>query len=226
MRSTARRGQNGAGHPVLPMLSLFAGAEHSGKGWAGKSSARDLSWVNRMRIRRHLVHCGRCEQQVAAIRAGSIELRRQAETETLTSFEAIADWSRLERDMVGNIAVGLAAARCIDHVKKSRKLLVGASIAAALTVVFALGWTTHIPREQTERIFRSIRGLAGNDLPHVTGTVLRSLPDGVAVHSQGSVLTILHPRWARISVTGGSAVEARFVDEDTGQVTITSVYGQ
>ncbi len=128
--------------------------------------------------------------------------------------------------MVGNIAVGLAAARCIDHVKKGRKLLVGTSVAAALTLVFALGWSTHIPREQTERIFRSIRGLAGNDLPQVTGTVLRSLPDGVAVRSQGSVLTILHPRWARVSVTGGSAVEARFVDEDTGQVTITSVYGQ
>lgn len=221
MRSIPERGQIAAGHPVLSMLSLFAGADGSGRG-----SGKDLSWVNRFRIRRHLARCARCEQQVTAIRAGSIELRREAETETLTSFEAIADWTRLEREMVGNIAVGLAAARCIDHVKKSRKMLVGVAAVVGFTAVFALGWSTHIPREQTERVFRSIRGLAGNDLPQVNGTVLRSLPEGVAVRSQGSVLTILHPRWARVSVTGNSAVEARFVDEDTGQVTITSVYGQ
>ena len=221
VRSMSDRGRSAGKHPVLPMLSLFAGADKLGKG-----SGKDLSWMSRLRIRQHLTVCSRCEQQVAAIRAGTVELRREAETETLTSFEAIADWNRLEREMVGNIAVGLAAARCIHHVKKRGKMLVSASVAAGLTVLFALGWSTHIPREQTERIFRSIRGLAGNDLPQVNGIVLRSLPEGVAVRSQGSMLTILHPRWARVAVTGNSGVEARFIDEETGQVTITSVYGQ
>jgi hypothetical protein len=58
------------------------------------------------------------------------------------------------------------------------------------------------------------------------GTVLRSTPEGIAVRTQGATLTILHPRSAVVSLSGSSAVAARYVDEDTGQVTIANVYGQ
>ena len=48
--------------------------------------------------------------------AARAELNRESSDETLTGFEAIADWRSLEREMLGNIAVGVAAARCIDKV--------------------------------------------------------------------------------------------------------------
>ena len=208
MQRTRGRGE----HPSIGMLALLAGG--------------DLSWVSRRRIQRHLLSCAHCDGQVALIRAGSNELRREAKSETLTSFEAIADWSRLESEMVGNIAVGVSAARCIDHVHKSRRVYGRIAIAAGLMIVFALGWTTHIPSGETSHLVNALRGWAGLRVLSEEGTVLRSTPGGVAVRSEGSMLTILHPRFATVAVSGSSAVGARYVDEDTGQVTITSVYGQ
>jgi hypothetical protein len=58
------------------------------------------------------------------------------------------------------------------------------------------------------------------------GTVLQSTPGGIAVRTQGATLTILHPNSAVISLSGTSGVSARYFDEETGQVTITKVYGQ
>lgn len=153
------------------------------------------------------------------------ELRREAETQTLTGFEAIADWSRLEREMVGNIAVGVAAARCVDHVGHGKKIFGWTAAIAGLLVLFMAGWATHIPREQTAHIFAALQTWVGH-APQTAGTVLRSSPDGVAVRAQGSTLTLMHPRSAVISLSSTSGVEARYVDAETGQVTITSVYAQ
>jgi hypothetical protein len=56
--------------------------------------------------------------------------------------------------------------------------------------------------------------------------VLRSTPGGIVVRSQGGTLTILHPNSAVVSLSGTAGVSARYIDEETGQVTITKVYGQ
>jgi hypothetical protein len=143
----------------------------------------------------------------------------------LTGFEAIADWPRLEREMMGNIAVGVAAARCVDHVGHGRRVFTWVLAVAGLVALFVAGWATHIPREQTQHLFAAIQQWAGRP-PQAVGTVLRSSPDGVAVRAQGSTLTLMHPRSAVISVSSTSGMEARYVDAETGQVTITSVYAQ
>ncbi len=153
-------------------------------------------------------------------------MRREAHSETLTGFEAVADWSRLEREMLGNIGVGVAAARCIDKVRRRRSLLTPSVLIAALTLLFVAGWVTHIPKEQTEHLAASLRQLVGLERPQITGTVLRATPDGVAVRAQGATLTIMHPPSAVLSLSGGSAVAARYIDEQSGQVTITKVYAQ
>lgn len=199
-------------HPVLNTLALF--------------SSGDLPWMERLRVRHHVARCAECERQVALLRAAKAELRREAQSETLTGFEAIADWTRLEREMLGNIAVGVSAARCIEKVRRGRQLLTRGALIAGLAALFVAGWITHIPKEQTEHLAASLRQLVGLDRPAITGTVLRATPDGVAVRAQGATLTILHPRSAVISLSGSSAVAARYVDEDTGQVTITKVYAQ
>lgn len=199
-------------HPTYGVLALLAG--------------KDLPLVQRLRIGRHLAVCSQCRAQLESIRSARSELRREAEAETLTSFEAIADWSRLEREMMGNIAVGVSAARCIDHVHKSRRYILPSAVSAVLLMVFALGWATHIPGEQTHHLVSSITGWWSGDSRQPVGTILRTSPRGVAVRSQGTTLTLMHPASATVTMSGASAVEARFIDESTGQVTITSVYGQ
>ena len=200
------------GHPTIGALSLYAGG--------------DLSWAKQMRIKWHIKRCASCDRQVLRLGAARTELKREAEAQTLTGFEAIADWSRLEREIVGNIAVGVAAARCIDHVGHGRVLLVRAAFCIGLLGLFVAGWVTHIPREQSQHLWASLHGWMGTESSPSGGIVLRSSPNGIAVRAQGSTLTLMHPRSAVISVSGATAVEARYIDEETGQVTITSVYGQ
>lgn len=199
-------------HPAVQSLALY--------------SSGDLPLIARWRIGSHLARCADCEQQVFLFRSAAAELKRQANTQTLTGFEAIADWMRLEREMLGNIGVGVAAARCIDKVGRGHVLLSRAALVLGLMALFVAGWLTHIPREETGHLAASLRRLAGMERPQITGTILRTTPDGIAVRAQGATLTIMHPPSAVVSLSGASAVSARYVDEETGQVTITKVYGQ
>ena len=199
-------------HPGAPILALY--------------SSGDLPWRDRWRLRRHVNHCEQCERQLAEYRAAKAELRREAQSETLTGFEAIADWSVLEREMLGNIAVGVSAARCVDKVRHGRSFLIKGTVLAGLAALFVAGWITHIPKEETLRLVASIRQIIGLDKPQITGTQLKTTPDGIAVRAQGATLTILHPPTAVVSLSGASSVSARYVDEDSGEVTITKVYAQ
>jgi hypothetical protein len=198
-------------HPTHRVLALFLRG--------------DLPWIKATGTRLHLRDCGRCQQYLALLEDAVLELRREAETQTLTGFEAIADWRRLEREMIGNIAVGVAAARCVDGVGQTRKVLGWTMAVAGLCALFVAGWATHIPREQTQHLITAVQRWAGRN-PQSAAIVLRSSPDGVAVRAQGSTLTLIHPRSAVISVSSTSGMEARYVDAETGQVTITSVYAQ
>ncbi len=200
-------------HPAAEILALF--------------SASDLPWLDRLKIRRHVSGCEHCDRQVALFRASTAELKRQAAKETLTGFEAIADWSRLEREMEGNIIVGLAAARCIDKAPKPRGFALKLSLVSGMAVLFVVGWTTRIPADQSMLLYNAVRGaFSGSHQQESAGPILRSSPDGIVVGSQEGSLIILHPASAMVSASGTSSVEARYVDDETGQVTITNVYGQ
>jgi hypothetical protein len=199
-------------HPGTPVLALF--------------SSGDLSWTQMWRLRRHVNRCEQCEQQVAEFRAAKAELRREAQSETLTAFEAIADWAVLEREMLGNVAVGVAAARCVDNVRHGRSLLIKGAVFTGLTALFVAGWITHIPREQTAHLAASIRQIIGLERPQISGPQLRTTLDGISVRAQGATLTIMHPASAVVSLSGASSMSARYVDEETGEVTITKVYAQ
>ena len=202
-----------SGHPDLADVALF--------------SSGDLPYRTKWTLGRHIKRCPDCEQQILHFRSVHAELKHQAKTETLTGFEAIADWPRLEREMLGNIGVGLAASRCIENVGRKRTMIYRVAFALALSGVFVIGWITHSPREQTGHLVSSLRRLMVLDRPlHPSGTVLRTTAEGIAVGSQGTTLTILHPATAVVSLSGPSAVSARYIDDDTGQVTITKVYGR
>jgi hypothetical protein len=199
-------------HPPLEILSLYA--------------AGDLPFLLRLRTATHVKDCAACEQQVQSFRSAKTEFRREAGAQILTGFEAIADWQSLESDMLGNIRVGVAAARCIEKVGRSRKWASRFAWAAAMSALFVAGWLTRIPPDDNQRILTALRRAVGLDQPQFYGAIVRSTPDGIAVRTQSATLTILHPQSAVISMSSPSSVTARYVDDDSGQVTITNVYGQ
>jgi len=199
-------------HPAPEMLALHARG--------------DLPLLESLRLKAHLARCAECEHTVALFQSAHTELKREASAQTLTAFEAIANWDRLEREMLGNIVVGVAAARCIDKVGHKRRWLATFAFAAGLTALFVGGWITHIPSQETRELTSKLAHFAGLQLPPRPANFVRATPTGIAVRSDGVTLTILHPPGAVVAVSGKSSVEARYVDEDTGQLTITSVYGQ
>lgn len=201
------------GHPEAAELALWA--------------SRDLPWPRRFRLGRHIAECGVCRKQVAQFRVAREAFRRDADSQTLTGYEAIADWSRLEREMLGNIAVGVAAARCTDKVGRKRfRSWRGALAGAGMAALLAMGWMMNVPRDESEHLASSIRRIVGMDRSQASGTILQSTPDGIAVRAQGATMTLLHPASAVVTVAGNASVGALYVDEDSGEVTITNVYGQ
>jgi hypothetical protein len=193
-------------HPSVEILSLYA--------------AGDLPFLLRFRIGRHVRECAACEQQVLSLQSAKAELRREAHEQILTGFEAIADWQALESDMLGNIRVGVAASRCIEKVGRAR------SFTSRLTALFAAGWMSRIPSEDNQRIIAALRRAVGLEQPPFHETVVRSTPGGITVRAQGATLTLLHPQSAVVSMSSPASVTARYVDDDSGQITITNVYGQ
>lgn len=201
-----------AEHPGLELLSLY--------------SSGDLPLLLRLRTGRHVHACADCEQQVLSLRAAKTELRREAQGEVLTGFEAIADWQSIESVMMGNIRVGVAASRCIENVGRSRRVGLRFAWGAGMIALFMAGWVARVPSEDSQRIVTALRRVVGLDQTQFAGTVLRSTPEGISVRTQDATLTILHPPAAVVSVSEPGSVSARYVDDDTGQVTITNVYGQ
>lgn len=206
------RGRNTISHPAPEALALYLSG--------------DLAFIPRLRLKAHLLECAACDQQLALFAQSLTELKREAASETLTAFEAIADWSSLEREMLGNIVVGVAAARCIENVGRKRAWIPRLAVVGGLTSFFVGGWVSHIPREQTAHLASSLSRMVGIGQTPRLGDVVQTTPTGIAVRSEGVTLTILHPPSAVVAVSGNSSVEARYVDEDTGQLTITNVYGQ
>lgn len=200
-------------HPNLENLALY--------------SKRDLPWVMRCQIGRHVRKCADCEEQVLRFRSARDEFKREADAQMLTGFEAITDWARLEREMLGNIAVGVAAARCIEKVGRRRILGArGTWVTVGLVMLFLAGWFTNVPSEQRNHLETSLRRSMGMEVPQIARSIVQTTPEGIAVRAQGATLTILHPPSAVVSLAGSASLGARFVDEETGEVTITNVYGQ
>jgi hypothetical protein len=192
-------------------------------------SRKDLPWRKRWSIGRHVASCEACSRQLSELRSSIAILRDHASSCTLSSFEAIADWPALESEMLANVRVGLDAARCIGPAR--RAALPGFRVALGVCALFlfaAAGWWMNIPREQTHHLADSLRRIAGMPVPPPPGSVVQTSPFGISVRTQGATLTMLSPTAAAVTVSlsGSSSVAASYVDDKTGQVTITNVYGQ
>ena len=207
-------------------MSAKVAAEHPGVEILALYSAGDLPFFLRMRTGLHVKQCAACEHVVLAFQGAKAELRREARGEVLTGYEAIADWHALEADMLGNIRVGVAASRCIENVGRRSRWAFRAAWGTGMAALFMAGWMARVPSDESKQLISALRRAVGLDQKAFVGTVLRSTRDGISVKTQGATLTILHPQSAVVSMSGPGEVTARYVDDDSGQVTITNVYGQ
>jgi hypothetical protein len=193
-------------HPHEESLALFAGG--------------DLGRFERWRVSRHLRGCDGCRSEVARFQDATALLNDEA-----GRLPASLNWDRLAAEMTGNIRVGLAAGECGAPAPVAHQQLGWrpAALIALLTILILGGWFLQGPRMMMPRQQRAY--LAA---PATIDPVLAATPAGIEVKASRGALTLLNTRAASpaVYVSAPGSLRARFVDSETGQVTINNVYAE
>ncbi|MGH9645686.1 MAG: hypothetical protein ACRD4E_02615, partial [Bryobacteraceae bacterium] len=182
-----------------------------------------------LRVRLHVRRCEECHSLLEALRTDRQELRRSAD-----DMPSGLDWDQLAAEMTANIRVGLAAGECVTprEPKAAAMSWRPGAIAAGLVVLLAGAWWLNIPRTDTEAIGRALRDMATGGRLNATqeerGPVVGASSAGVVLVENGGRMGMdqggLEPVMYSVSTQGSAS--ARYVDQDTGQVTITATYVQ
>ena len=196
-------------------------------------AAGDLPFWRGAVVKFHLRGCAECRALVEALRLDRQELRRSAD-EMPAGISKDFDWDQLAAEMTANIRVGLAAGECVTP--RERKIAAVSwrpmAIAAGLVVLLAGAWWLNVPRTDTETIGRALRNMAtggrAGSPQEERGPVVGASSAGVVLVENGGQIRIdqggLEPVMYSVSTQGSAS--ARYVDQDTGQVTITATYVQ
>jgi hypothetical protein len=189
-------------HPDETTLALFAG--------------RDLGLFARWRTRRHLEHCERCRTEVAEFSA------LRSDVSDLSELPGIS-WNRLAAEMKANIHLGLAAGECVRDTRPGRLALAfsglrGAVACVAVVVLLLAGLMIEKPPApvlpQAERQAGVSLRVTGN------GIEVRSGDNHAFVLKNGSAENVTYSAGAQ------GSIGARYVDRNTGYLTINTVYVQ
>lgn len=189
------------GHLSDETLALLAGGELTGF----------AAW----RARRHV---GRCE--ICRLVLEEMEVVRGSFRNAAEELPPGVNWTRLSREMQANIRVGLEASECVAPVApKAEPLGWRPAVAlASLMIVVVTGWYLNASR-LVPKPFASVKGEPAADAASVELT-----PTGVELRQGSQGFALLNPRANRVTYSVGSAsAQARYVDVETGQVTITQV---
>ncbi len=186
-------------HPDVKSLALYAGGE--------------TGVFGRWRAAAHLASCQECRREVEAFRRTRAVLRAAA-----ADLPPGSDWAEMEAEMKANIRLGLAAGEIVNGPIAAPQRLgwrAAAGVAMATLMVVA-GWFLNVPRPGRLAEVRA------------QGVVLEATQAGLEVRENGRALTMLQPASTPVtySVSAAGSLRARYVDGDTGQVTITNVYAQ
>jgi anti-sigma factor RsiW len=183
-------------HPKQAALALHAGG--------------DLGAFARWRMERHLAHCARCREEVAAFQSVRNSMADLGELPELP-------WSLLAAEMRANIRLGLSAGECVRAAEnKSRfanaPLHLGWRSFAAMATIAALAVTGIILEHPHPRVSRE------------ENAALQTAPDGIG--SQAMRLMYRGAEGVQISASAGGSVEARYTDPNTLYMTVSEVDAQ
>ena len=193
----------------------------------------DLPVLRKLAAAWHVRGCEECRGLVETFRLDRDGLHQAADR-----LPEDIDWDQLSAEMTANIHVGLAAGECVTPRTPKVEVLGWwrpAAAAAGIVVLVAGAWWLNVPRSDTETIahalqsmFTGQRGTAAQTPQEDRGPMVRSSSAGVELVENGGRLGIeqsgLLPAMYSVSTQGSAS--ARYVDQDTGQVTITAVYVQ
>jgi hypothetical protein len=184
-------------HPSESQLALYAGG--------------DLDLVERWRVGHHVRGCRACEAEMSAFRAAAEALKTEGAV-----LPGGVRWDQLASEMTANIHVGLEAGECVGPARVVRDRLGWRAVAvmASMTGVLLVAWWWN-PAER--------RGSHALQRPRIE---LRTTAAGIELNDNGSALTLMHTRGRQkpIIVSAPGTLRARFVDPDSGQITINNVF--
>jgi len=191
-------------HPDQATLALHAGG--------------DLNWFARRRMVRHLAQCDRCRDEVDAF---------AATREIFTDLGEIPEvpWNRLAAEMKANIRLGLEAGECVragEVPLRDTRVFTGFRAAIAMASVVALLVTGLM----MERPAPHPVVIADDTL------VVQATTDGngIQIRRGGAALRLMNPDslgpQQRVLYSPGAqgSIRARYVDPETGNVTVNNVY--
>jgi len=187
-------------HPSPSVLALYAG--------------QDLGWFANFRAERHLAHCPECRQEVeffASAREDLVEL---------DEMPAVS-WHRLSAEMKANIRLGLAAGECVRDDRAAPLAwfsgMRAMAACASVAILLVAGLYLQRPEPPAPAIVAA------------EGTLLRATADGIELNQDGQILSLMHVRDGQdVTYSAGAqgSMRARYVDSETGNVTINNVYVQ
>lgn len=191
----------------------------------------DLALWDIARVRLHVAGCERCHRMAAAYRKDRTRVR-----EIAAELPEGLDWERLSTEMTANIRVGLAAGECVAP-RRHKAAGFGwrpAAAMAGLAVLLATGWWLNMPPSTTQALGRALsavvhgRGSTVELAIEPRGAFVEATPDGVELRDNGWHLGVGQglQQPVAVSVSSQGSASARYVDGDTGRMTITSVYAQ
>lgn len=189
-------------HPTSEQLALY--------------SAGDLAWSQRLLVAWHVRGCGVC--------AGEVRKYAEARASLLAAASELPetlDWDQLAAEMKANIRLGWTAGAIVGEAPVEVRPVQDAAgwrvavVLASLSFVVVAGWwlRTSTPIGVT---------------PPAAVMVFDARPEGVALQQQDRAFTLLSPSAQPVTTTvnwdGGA--RARYVDAETGQVTLHHVYSE
>jgi hypothetical protein len=205
-------------HPLETDLALYA--------------TGDLSLGLRLKTLLHVRGCNDCRARVEAFRLDQDRLLDTAE-----ELPPGVNWDRLAAEMKANIRVGLVAGECVSlGAEQDAPASVWnwkpAAAVGGLMLVFTAAWVLNLPPSDVDVLQRAwnraATGKAGVPVMQDRGPVVAASSEGIEFRENGSALGVSTgaAKPIAVSVSFNGSASARYVDDDTGQVTIATVYTQ
>jgi hypothetical protein len=207
-------------------------------------ASNDTGWWRRRSLSKHLRVCGECREKLTQFEALRGNLASMAETPPNVNWESL-NWESLAAEMRANIRLGLEAGACVRTVPARRRMNPRLAVAfASLLVVVAASFLLRgsrvlIPEATSLSSSASMSSSAVSQPAAEAGEtastgsgpitpVLEANEDGLALRTGPASMTLLGREGSTISQSASAQgeIRARYVDGNTGVVTINNVYLQ
>ena len=180
----------------------------------------DAGRIRRFSLERHLRACPECAGKMEEFRNFRSELADFADASELPA----ATWNSLAAEMRANIHLGLEAGECVRGVARHRDWTLRFAAAGACVLVLAgAGLFLRDSRVPQAAFARSASPSPDAELPVA---MVASTTSGVELRSGSTSLTLLNKQGvvSNQTVSAQGAVRSRYIDGETGSVTINNVY--